>query len=276
VTDASFRHGEGLFETLRARGARPFRPDRHLGRLLRSAEHFGWSLPWSETELAGEVKATLEANGHAESRVRLQVTPGTAGLDHPSGPPLLLVEAVPFVPVDEALRARGVAVEVASRRVPAGGTAKSCSYLDHLLARRAARAAGSFEAILLNADGEVCEAAMANLFAVARGVLRTPPEDAGALAGITREAVLELAAADRGIEIREERFGPRGLADCGELFLTSTGIEVLPVVQVDGAAVGDGKPGPITLELARRYRRLLDEELGGGPDQPGEPGARGS
>ena len=265
VRDAAFRHGEGLFETLRARRERVFRLDRHLRRLRASASAIGWTLPWTDDELGLAVTATLRANQFREARVRLQATPGRAGLDAPEGPPLLLIEAEPFVGVSAILRSGGATVGLSAHRRDRRGAAvgaKTCSYLGNLLARRAARAAGCFEAVLLNDADQVCEAAMANLFAVRDGALWTPPREAGALEGITREAVIELARREEGPPLREEPFGLGALCASAEVFLTSTGVEVLPVVRVADRQIGDGRPGPVARELGRAYDRLLDDELG--------------
>jgi branched-chain amino acid aminotransferase len=262
IDDAAFRHGEGVFETLRARGARAFRAERHLRGLSESAARIGWRLPWPPPEMHEALGETLRANGLPEARLRLQATPGRAGLDGASGEPLLLVDAARFPPLPADMRLRGVAVGLGPhRRQGTAAGAKTCSYLESLLARRAARAAGQFEAVLRNHSGEVCGAAMANLFAVRDGVLWTPPVRCGARAGVTRGVVLELAR-QRGHEVREEPFDLEALRSVGEIFLTSTGSEVLPVVRLDGRPVGDGRPGPVGREMADAYRRLLDDELG--------------
>jgi branched-chain amino acid aminotransferase len=265
VRDRSFRHGEGVFETLRGRGRRAFRIADHLGRLRSSAALLGWRLPWGDAALAAAVEATLEANRLRESRLRIHASPGCGGLDEPAGPPLLLVEAEPFAAVDEDRRRAGVALKVwggrqSGRSALAG--AKTASYAGNLAARRWARQAGAHDALLLDEDGHVCEASCANLFAVRDGRLRTPPLDCGALAGITRRVVLELARGSAAGEVREETVTLEDLLAADEIFLTSTGVELLPVTSVDGREAGGGKPGPVTGELLGLYRGLLDHELG--------------
>jgi branched-chain amino acid aminotransferase len=263
IGDAAFRHGEGAFETMRARGDRVFRLPEHLRRLRASAAGLGWRLPWPDADLEAAIGAALRANRHPEARVRLQATPGEGGLDGPEGPPLLLVEAERFVPVDPRVRRRGVRVAVSPLRLARGwaSAGKTCSYVDRLWARRAARARGCFEAVLRSDAGRACEAAMANLFAVRGAALWTCPVEAGALPGITRGAVLEIARA-RGLEVRLEAPEVEALRAADEVFLTSTAVEVLPVARIDDATVGRGRPGPITRDLGEAYRRLLDDALG--------------
>jgi branched-subunit amino acid aminotransferase/4-amino-4-deoxychorismate lyase len=265
VRDRSFRHGEGVFETLRARGRRAFRCGGHLERLWSSAEALGWRLPWDETSLAGAVEATLEANRLPESRVRIHASPGSGGLDRPEGPPVLLVEAEPFVPVAGDLRRAGVGLSVwDGRRSRRRGlaAAKTASYGENLLARRRAREAGAHDALILDEDDHVCEASCANLFAVRAGCLLTPPLECGVLAGITRRVVLDLAGCSTAREVREEPLTLEDLRASEELFLTSTGVELLPVTSLNGREAGGGAPGPLTGELSALYRGLLDHELG--------------
>lgn len=261
VRNATFRHGEGVFETLRARGRRAFRLGQHLRRLRASAAVIGWDLPWTEGDLAAFVERVLEASGHVEARLRIQAGPGDGGLDGARGTPVLVMEASPFEPPGETAVAVSVAAPRRDPRAPLS-RAKTCAYLENLLLRRAARAAGFFETIVLNQAGEVCEASMANVFTVRDGMLATPPEEAGALAGVTRGVVLELAARGDAGCVRVGPIPEESLRRSEEIFLTSTGIGVLPVVSLDGAPVGEGGPGPRTLRLARAYRQALDDELG--------------
>ena len=265
VRDRAFRYGEGLFETMRARGLKAFRFESHLSRLAASARIIGWDLPWERADLTSAVAEVLAANGLVEARVRLQASPGPGGPDGGDGPPTLLVEVEPFVPISSAVRRCGVGVRIAPHRRPrrsATSGAKTVAYLESVLARRAARREGAFEALWLDESDHLCEAAMANVFAVVAGQLRTPPLEGGALAGITRGVVLELARAAGRPEASEAAVPLDDLLAAEEVFLTSTGVEVLPVAAVDGRPVGDGRPGPITRHLARAYRDAVEREIG--------------
>jgi len=265
VRDRAFRYGEGLFETMRARGAKTFRLASHLSRLAASARIIGWDLPWEGAELRSAVAEALDANGLAEARVRIQASPGPGGPEGGEGPPTLLVEVERFLPLSPEVRGGGVGVRIAPHRRPrrsAISGAKTVAYLESLLARRAARREGAFEALWLDESDELCEAAMANVFVVVSGRLRTPPLESGALAGITRDVVLDRARAAGRPPVSEAAIPLDELRAAEELFLTSTGVEVLPVVAIDGTPVGEGRPGPITLDLARAYCDTVDREIG--------------
>ena len=261
IRDRAFRYGEGLFETMRACGERIFRLPAHLHRLSASADSIRWKLPWDHTELAAVLEELLRANDLPAARVRLQVSRGPGDLHGDDGTPTLLAEAEPFVPPAEDLRERGAHLAVSSMTRRAGRAgAKTTAYLENLLARRLARESGHDEALLLNDAGQVCEASMANLFVVRGPALLTPDVGGGALPGVTRSAVIEVAAAV-GLEAREEALTLDAVISADEVFLTSTGIEVLPVTRLDGKTIGDGRPGRFSLALLAGYRRILDDEL---------------
>jgi branched-subunit amino acid aminotransferase/4-amino-4-deoxychorismate lyase len=131
----------------------------------------------------------------------------------------------------------------------------------HVQAKREATDQGADEAVLCTESGFVAEGTVSNIFCVEDGRLRTPPLSDGILQGITREVVLELARRD-GLLTEESSLTPESLGEADEVFLTSTGMEVLPVTRVDGHPVGSGHPGPITLALRRRYQELVRETLG--------------
>jgi branched-chain amino acid aminotransferase len=143
---------------------------------------------------------------------------------------------------------------------------KSLSYLDNLLAQRAAFARSAHEAILLDPDGCVVEGAMRNVFAVISGELITPPVSRGFLPGITRQTVLEAARQHR-VPCDERELHVSALYDAEECFLTSSIAEILPVASVDGRALAEPAPGPITAQLSSAYRNLVAREL-----QPSAPG----
>jgi branched-chain amino acid aminotransferase len=143
---------------------------------------------------------------------------------------------------------------------------KSLSYLDNLLAQRAASARSAHEAILLDPDGCVVEGAMRNVFAVISGELITPPTSRGFLPGITRETVLEVAE-QQGVPRAERELHVSALYGAEECFLTSSIAEILPVASVDGRALAEPVPGPITAQMSSAYRDLVAREL-----QPPGPG----
>jgi branched-chain amino acid aminotransferase len=259
VTDPGFLYGEGLFETMRVYQGRVFRLGAHLARMAEGARALGLAAPPRET-LTGAVSAALEASGLAEASVRLTLTPGPAG----TAAPTVVVLVRPLVlPPEEHYRAgvRAVTVPIAMAGSTPLRTAKSLCYLDKLLAQRAAVQAGAHEALLVEADGSVIEAAMRNVFMVTSGGLVTPPLTRGLLAGVTRAAVLSLTG-QVGVPASERDFTQAELTGAEECFLTSSLAEILPVASVNGSIPHRGAPGPVTRALTDAYRALVRSELG--------------
>lgn len=258
AADRGLLYGYGLFETVRVRGGRPVLVERHLERLFRSAPVLGLPLPWGPEALAALVAECAARNGVAEGGVRLTVTAGPGPAFSPGGeaPGLVLTaRRGPLYPEDAYERGCRAVIATVRRnhRSPLAGV-KSLNYLDNLLARREAAARGADEALLLNVDGELAEGAATNLFFVRRGRLCTPEVACGALPGVARGRVLELAAAaaaaDAGVvAVEVGRYGPEALLEADEAFLTNALMGVMPLVAVDGRPVGEGRPGPVTQAL---------------------------
>ena len=252
-SDHGFLVGDGVFETLRWYGGRPFALGEHLSRLGDGCRALGIALP-PAGDIEAAARAVIEANGLRDARMRITVTSGTgpAGLVRGEGPPTVLVVAMPLSPWP-ATSTAAISELRRDERGPLAGV-KTVSLADSVAALAAARAAGADEALLLNGRGELCEATTANVFLVLDGVAVTPPVTSGCLAGITREHVLALGA-------RERTLSPDDIANAEEAFLTSSTREVQPLVAVDGRSVGDGEPGPVTRSLAQAYARLVEETL---------------
>jgi branched-chain amino acid aminotransferase len=260
VLDTGFTFGDGVYETLRTYGGRPFELGRHLARLRASAARLGIEVPAGDGELRARLDALLERADHGESFIRLIVTRGVGDcsyhFERVQGPTVVMFarphEAIP----DRAYR-EGVDVAVVSvrRNHPDAldPAIKSINLLNNVLAVREAQARGAIEAILLNQRGEVAEGASSNLFVVRAGRVVTPPLDAGILAGITRDLVIELGPA-AGHPVHERPLSVGELLEADEAFLTSSLKEVAPIRAVDGRPIGDGRPGPATLRLLRAYR----------------------
>lgn len=268
VFDRGFLYGDGIFESMRSIGGVVFRLDRHLDRLARSAARIGLERVPGPERIRAAVRDLLDRNRLAEARVRITVTrgPGRPG-DYAgaTGDPTVVMYASPFHPLDPADRAQGVAVVLSSvRQVPAtvlDPALKSISRLSAVLARREAVARGAFEAILLDTGGFLTEGTVSNLFLLTTGRIRTPPAPGVGLPGVTREAVLEIAAG-AGLPTSEEALPAAALETAEEVFLTNTSWEVLPVTRVDGRPVGTGTPGPVTVRLEEAYRDLMRRECG--------------
>ena len=207
----------------------------------------------------------MKANGLTDGYVRLVVTrgAGSLGLDirKTRDPQVIIIADTISLYPDETYR-DGMKLVTAStiRNHPAALSSriKSLNYLNNILARIEGTDAGSVEALMLNHKGEVAECTGDNIFMVKDRVLMTPPIDAGILDGITRRAVLRLAG-EAEIEARECVLTRHDLYTADECFLTGTAAEVVPVVSLDGRPIGDGKPGPVTQELLRRFRRLTGQ-----------------
>jgi branched-chain amino acid aminotransferase len=269
VTDHGLLYGDGIFEGIRVYGRRAFRLDLHLARLATSARFIGLEIPGGIEAMREVVLATARAFGSDESYVRLIVTRGEGALGvDPSScarPRVLcLVDAVRLFPAEKL--EQGLALATASVRRPPADVldpgVKSLNYLNNVLAKLDAQRAGADDALILNLAGAVAEASVANVFAVKDGELSTPPPSDGALAGITRRSVLELAA-DLGIPARERTLGRVDLLGADEVFLTGTGARILPVRSLDGRPIAKKAPGPLTVQLSAAFARLvLKPELG--------------
>jgi branched-chain amino acid aminotransferase len=265
VYDRGFLYGDTVFETLRSYGGEPHLLGAHLARLARSAELLGIAPPVTSGAMEREVRTALAASLEPEAVVRVTLSRGEGplGLDpSAAGPARRVIFVEPLGRGIAAAQRRGVGVRlVATRRaadvVPA---AQVGTYVDAVVALRAARAAGDDDALIVDPAGQIVEATGANVFAVlgpvgavpGAPVLVTPPEGA-LLPGITRARVLAHARA-RGIMVREATLSAGALRAAREAFLTSSVREIVPLVRLDGAPVGDGAPGPITRALQAAYR----------------------
>ena len=262
VLDHGLLYGDGVFEGIRFHRRRPFALDAHLERLARSARAIGLSVPIPQPDIVRAIDALIAAFGNEDGYLRLVLTrgDGALGLDPRSCPtPRLFIVAGALRLVDEATREAGVHVIIAAtRRLPPDGLdprIKSLNYLNHVLARMEANAAGADEAILLNAAGRVAEGTADNVFIVRDGVLQTPPPIDGALAGITRARIMDLARA-AGMAVAETSLAPFDLHTCDECFLTGTGAELIPVASIDGRAPTHC-PGPAYRALRDAYHAAV-------------------
>ncbi|HEY8549492.1 MAG TPA: aminotransferase class IV [Vicinamibacterales bacterium] len=261
VFDHGFLFGEGVYEVLRTYGRKPFLLERHMERLRASADRIALQIPLSDEELRARIDETLAAASlPGEAYVRLVVTRGVGEIvyDPAACPaPTTVIIVKPLQALKPSVYTEGVRVALVPvmRNHPSSvdPRIKSNNLLNNALAMQQAYARGAFEALMRNHRGEICEGAQSNFFLVTNGVVRTPPLTAGLLAGITRGLVLELAAA-RGLHVREEPLDESDLAAADEAFLTSTTKEIVPVVAVDALEIGNGTPGPITLQLLDAFR----------------------
>jgi branched-chain amino acid aminotransferase len=259
ITDHGLLYGDGLFEGIRILGGRVFRLDDHLARFAAGAGAIGLALPGGTEAARAAVLATARAFGEDEAYVRLIATrgEGALGVDPASCPaPRLLVIVDRIALYDARQREQGLdLVTVSVRRPPPDvldPRVKSLNYLNNVLAKREARMRGADEALVLNVHGHVAEAAVANVFCARDGGLWTPPGTDGALEGITRRTILELAA-DLGIAAGERTLGRFDLFAAEEAFLTGSGAGLVPVRSLDGQRIP--APGKLFLRLREAFER---------------------
>ncbi|HXV75148.1 MAG TPA: aminotransferase class IV, partial [Candidatus Polarisedimenticolaceae bacterium] len=220
------------------------------------------NIPLTEQELERATVETVAANGMREAYIRLVVTRGVGdlGIDPQKckvPTVVIIVSTISLYPkkyYDEGIPL----VTASTRRIPMeclDPRIKSCNYLNNILAKLEAQRAGVPEAIMLNHYGRVAECTADNIFIVTDGRLRTPRLTEGALPGVTRAAVLDLAR-EAGILTRETVLGLHDLYNAEECFLTGTGAEIVPVISIDGRQIGDGRPGAMTAKLSAGFREL--------------------
>ncbi len=260
VLDNGFTFGDSVYETLRTYRGRPFHLDRHLTRLRTSASRLGIAIPQGDEVFTQRLDQILARAQNDESYIRLIVSRGEGDIsyrfDRVKGPTVILL-VKPYEPFPASHYAEGVPVILSSvrRNHPSAldPAIKTCNLLNNILAVREAQAKGALEPILLNAAGELAEGAGSNFFVVRGGHAVTPPLAAGILAGVTRAVLLEIGPSI-GVPTREQALLPGDLFAADEAFLTSTLKELMPICNVDGRPIGDGKPGPVTRRLLQAFR----------------------
>ncbi len=259
VYDHGLLYGDGVFEGMRSYRGKVFRLEDHLQRLWDSAKAIWLKIPISQQEMTDAIDETLKRNQLTDGYIRLVITrgAGTLGLDpNRTADPQVIIIADKIALYPEELYERGLEIVTVStvRNHPAALSPriKSLNYLNNILAKIEGLQAGCSEALMLNTQGHVAECTGDNIFLVRGGVLLTPPNDAGILEGITRQAVIELAEAD-GIEVRQVPLTKHDVYIADECFLTGTAAEVIAVVKVDNREIGSGQPGPMTKKLKEQF-----------------------
>lgn len=262
VFDHGLLYGDGVFEGLRSYSGKVFRLEEHVRRLYESAQAIRLEIPMSQADMCAAIDLSIKTNKIDDGYVRAVVTRGrgTLGLDpnRCSDPQVIIIaDAIALYP--QELYDKGLEIITSSviRNHPAALSPriKSLNYLNNILAKIEGLNGGCIEALMLNHKGEVAECTGDNLFLVRDGALLTPPLDAGILAGITRDAVIDIAR-EAGIEVLKVSLTKHDVYVSEECFLTGTAAEVIPVVKVDDRTIGAGRPGPVTLDLTERFHRL--------------------
>ncbi|MCG7985577.1 MAG: branched-chain-amino-acid transaminase [Candidatus Thiodiazotropha lotti] len=262
VFDHGFLYGDGVFEGIRFFNKHPFMLHEHLVRLRKSAKAIALEVPYDNQAIINAIEQVINNFAEGSGYLRLLVTRGVGplGLD-PTGctKPSLFIMADQLAIVSERIRTAGVELIIAStRRLPNDGLdsrIKSLNYLNQILARMEANQAGADEAVLLNQAGRVAEGTTENIFIVVEGKLLTPPTTEGALDGITRNLVIQLAQ-QNGISVAESPLTSYDLYTADECFLTGTGAELIAVWKIDGRSV-NACPGPVFQQLEGYYRNMV-------------------
>lgn len=267
VVDRGFSYGDGLFETMRSYGGNIFRLDAHLERLIQSLDLIYLKVPMTAGEMKSAVGETLIRNGQLDCMIRLTVSRGEQQtgfhIDPESAPTLVIIvrtlEALP-----KEWYERGIPVSLFPSTAPkAGGlkrSIKSCNYLTSILIREQARRNNSVEGIMMDDRGLITEGTTSNVFIVKNKTLKTPEINEHILPGITRQAVLDIAA-QKGIPVALESLTAEDIYHAEEVFITNSRIEILPVQSADDRTIGRGCPGPVTQFLHGEFLKSVEGNI---------------
>jgi branched-chain amino acid aminotransferase len=267
VFDHGLLYGDGVFEGIRAYNRLVFKLGEHIDRLFESAKSIMLKIPMTKQELIKAVIETLKTNGLSDAYIRLVVTRGVGdlGLDPRKcyGKPTVIIIADRIALYPEKLYKEGLSIITVPtvRNLPEAlnPQIKSLNYLNNILAKIEAANAGCDEAIMLDSLGYVAECTGDNIFIVKKSHLYTPPQCMGTLRGITRDTVLEIARKNK-ISAHEHVITRHEVYISDECFLTGTAAEIIPVVKIDGRVIGNGKPGPMTLRLLKKFKEVTKKE----------------
>ncbi|EZP76373.1 branched-chain amino acid aminotransferase [Parageobacillus genomosp. 1] len=266
VYDHGFLYGDGVFEGIRVYSGNVFRLHEHIDRLYNSAKSILLTIPYTKEEMIDYIIETIRRNQYQDAYIRLVVSRGVGdlGLDpYRCKTPQVVIIVEPLALFPKHLYETGIeVVTVATRRNRSdvlSPKVKSLNYLNNVLVKIEAHLANVSEALILNDQGYVAEGSGDNVFIIKDQVVYTPPGYVGALEGITRQAIIEIAQ-DLGYVVKEEPFTRHDVYVADEVFLTGTAAEVIAVVKVDGRVIGEGVPGPHTKRLLEEFRRRVVSE----------------
>ncbi len=266
VFDHGFLYGDGIFEGIRLYDGCIFRLDEHLERLEYSAKALLLSLPWTRKQIADATCEACRVNGLKSGYIRLVITRGVGSLGLSpktcSDPQLIIIaDKIQLYPPEFYEKGLKIITVPTRRCNPAAlpPTIKSLNYLNNILAKIEAQNLGFHEAVMLNDQGYIAECTGDNLFLVHKGKLLTPPFSAGALAGITRGAVFDLAKKLK-LSVEEKNLTRYDAWIADECFITGTAAEVVAIVEMDGRVIGDGKPGKWTQKITQAFKKIVRKE----------------
>ncbi len=262
VFDHGLLYGDGVFEGIRFYNGRIFRLEEHIRRLFDSAKAILLELPWTQEEVCKSTCETVAANGLTDGYIRLVITRGAGELGlNPylcKTPSMFIIASkIQLYPVETY--EKGLAIITCATRRPAPAAlmpqVKSLNYLNNIMAKVEAIQANALEAVMLNEQGYVAECTGDNLFLLKNGTLLTPLISDGALDGITRSVIIEIAE-KLGVPVKECSLTRYDVFTADECFLTGTAAEVIPVVALDRRVIGSGKPGPFTARFLDAFHQL--------------------
>lgn len=263
VFDHGLLYGDGVFEGIRLYGGNIFRLEEHLERLEYSAKAIMLQIPLSRQELIWATCETCRQNALTDAYIRLVVTRGVGDLGLapwlcPKPSLFIIASKISLYPKEYYENGLAI-VTVPTRRISPAAlppTIKSLNYLNNILGKIEGKQFGALEAIMLNDQGYVAECTADNVFIVHKGEIMTPAASQGALKGITRSTIFDIAK-DTGLSIRETDMTRYDIWCADECFLTGSGAEVIPVVKLDGREIGNGKPGPVTKRVLDAFRQRV-------------------
>jgi len=273
VFDHGLLYGDGVFEGIRSYDSCIFKLEEHLDRLWESAHTLMIEIPMSKAEMQKAIIQTLKRNGFTDSYIRCIVTRGVGdlGLD-PSlckvPTVIIITDKIKLYPEAFYVNGLNIITVPTVRNLPeaVNPSIKSLNYLNNILAKIEAKNSGCVEALMLNHQGYVAECTGDNIFMVkyqqgsaAKAELLTPPTYLGALKGITRQGIIEIAAKQK-LRFEERVMTRHDLFNADEVFLTGTAAEVIPVVKIDGRVIGSGKPGAVTQKLLKGFREIVRKD----------------
>ena len=267
VLDRGFTYGDGLFETMRVYSGKIFRLERHLDRLFRSARSIFIDLPMTKNEIRSAINASIELNKLSNSIVRLTITRGEQdtglNIDY-NAPPTVVILVRPTKVISKNVYKKGIGIKLykksAIRTQGISDQIKSCNYLSNILLREKAIKEGFFEAILLDNNNNATEGTISNIFIIKNNQLKTPSLNEFVLSGIIRKAILDICRANN-ISFKETAITEKDLYEADEIFLTNSGIEVLPVSNINHRKLKDINPNSMTTRIHTLLLKTFEESF---------------
>lgn len=259
LQDRGYFFGDGIYEVIRVYEGQPFAVEYHLERFAKSATAIRLPMNHELSLLKTLILTLLEKADIPEAEIYMHLTRGIAPRQHafPSGSePVLVITISQVRKIDPSIRSQGIKAITLPDDRWAHCDIKSLNLLPNILAKQTAREKGAYEAIFIRSDGKVSEGSSSNVFALIANTLVTPLADEHILNGVTRRLCLELAG-KKGFLVQERNMDLSELLEAKEIFITSTTMEIIPLINLNGKSISDEKPGSVTKTLYAEYQRLI-------------------